>query len=296
VIFFSAYAVIGLPEWFCRISGLSFCLETRIRLTVGIAGLLLAFVSLRSDGLALLRGRARLIAPLAVCVAVVASLWWLRGHNPAYLTPSHLLVCAAAASVLGSLYFCARGVVFAGALATVLVAGNFLVNPISEGLPILLRSEAAQRIATIHKSDPHAVWAVYEQPALAQLVVSSGARALTGIKSVPDLASMSRMDPASAHRDIYNRYSVVVFAWPGEGQEKPTFVLQGADWYRAVVSPFHSSMSDLALIYVVLPRPLSVAEMGSMELIDSLPQNSIWIYKLQPAPIAAPEGVVATGT
>jgi hypothetical protein len=33
-----------------------------------------------------------------------------------------------------------------------------------------------------------------------------------------------------------------------------------------------------------------------MELIDSLPQNSIWIYKLQPAPIAAPEGVVATGT
>jgi hypothetical protein len=32
---------------------------------------------------------------------------------------------------------------------------------------------------------------------------------------------MSRMDPDSSHRDIYNRYSVVVFAWPARDKKTP---------------------------------------------------------------------------
>ena len=55
ILFFSCYAVIGFPEWLCRITALNFCPETRVRLTIGIAGLMLAFLSLGADGLALVQ-------------------------------------------------------------------------------------------------------------------------------------------------------------------------------------------------------------------------------------------------
>jgi hypothetical protein len=39
-------------------------------------------------------------------------------------------------------------------------------------------------------------------------------------------------------------------------------------------------MQDVALRYVVFPRLLTTEEMGTMTLIDALPSNQIWIYKL----------------
>ena len=144
-------------------------------------------------------------------------------------------------TLLGSLYFCARGIVFGCALAGALLLNNFLVNPISEGLPVLLRSQAAQHIAAIYKSDPTAGWAVYERGTRAQLVMASGARVLNGLKSVPDLQALSRLDPAQTSRDIYNRYAFVVLDLPRSGETTASFQLQGPDWYRAFVSPVRSN-------------------------------------------------------
>jgi len=39
-------------------------------------------------------------------------------------------------------------------------------------------------------------------------------------------------------------------------------------------------MRGAALRYVVFPRLLNTHEMGKMKLIDALPANLIWIYKL----------------
>ena len=280
VIFFSCYAVIGLPEWFCRITALNFCPETRVRLTIGIAGLMLTFFSLRADGLALVTARARAIVPVVIGIAVLTYILCIRDENAAYLTPGYVTLLIGAATLLGSLYFCARGIVFGCSLAGALLLNNFLVNPVSEGLPILLRSQAAQHIAAIYKSDPTAGWAVYERGASAQLVIASGARVLNGIKSVPDLGALSRLDPAHTSRDIYNRYAFIVLDLPRSGERTASFQLQGTDRYRTFVSPFDQTMRDAALRYVVFPRLLTTEEMGTMKLIDALPANLIWIYKL----------------
>jgi hypothetical protein len=39
-------------------------------------------------------------------------------------------------------------------------------------------------------------------------------------------------------------------------------------------------MRDQGLRYVVFPRLLKAEETGTMKLIDALPANLIWIYKL----------------
>jgi hypothetical protein len=280
ILFFSCFAVIGFPEWFCRITALNFCLETRVRLTIGVAGLMLAFLSLGGDGLALIKGRWRAIVPLLVGSAALIYVMFIRGENAAYLTPAYAALLIGTTTLLGSLYFCARGVAFGCGLAGALLLNNFLVNPISEGLPVLLRSQSARHLAALSKSDPAAGWAVYERGTRAQLVMASGARVLNGIKSVPDLEALSRLDPAQTNRDIYNRYGFMVLDLPRSGQGTASFQLQGPDWYRVFVSPFDQAMREQGLKYVVFPRLLKAEEMGTMRLIDALPANLIWIYKL----------------
>ena len=72
----------------------------------------------------------------------------------------------------------------------------------------------------------------------------------------------------------------MVLDLPRSGEKTASFELQGPDWYRAFVSPFDQAMRDAALRYVVFPRLLDTEEMGTMKLIDALPANLVWIYKL----------------
>ena len=262
IILLICYSVIGLPEWFCRITALNFCPENRVRLPIGLAGLILTFLSLRADGRALATGRARIILPVIIGIASLIYLLWIRSANSAYLTTGYLIALVGATTLLGSLYFCARGIVFGCSLAVTLLLNNFLVNPISEGLPLLLRSEAAQHIAAIYKSDPAATWASYEGGARAQFIAASGARVLNGIKAVPDLDLLTRLDPAGNNGDTYNRYAFILLGMPRTSSATTAFELMGPDCYWLLIRPTDLAMQETSLKYVVFPHALSPAERG----------------------------------
>jgi hypothetical protein len=282
ILLLNCYSVIGLPEWFCRITALNFCPENRVRLPIGLAGLILTFLSLRADGLALVAGRTRTIVPVIIGIAAFTYLLWIRGENAAYLTSGYVILLTGATTLLGSLYFCARGIVFGCSLAVALLLNNFLVNPISEGLPLLLRSTAAQHIAAIYKSDPTASWASYEGGARAQFIAASGARVLNGIKAVPDLDLLSRLDPAHKNGDTYNRYAFILLGRPQTSTAATTFKLMGPDCYWLLIRPSDLAMREASLKYVVFPHALNPEEKGTMKLIDALPASRFWIYKIDP--------------
>lgn len=281
ILFFSFYSVVGLPPWLCQISGLSLVTEKRALLAIGIAGLLITFLSLRADGAALVRGRARFWIPVFIGIAVHSYFLPVRSLIPAYLSLGYLALCGALATLLGTLYFCAKPYVFASAFSGTLLLNNFLVNPISEGLPILLRSAPARHIAAIQQSDPTAGWAIYERGFAAQFFVASGARVLNGAKTVPNLDLLGRLDPTGAARNTYNRYAFTSLGLPRAGDTTATFEPMAGDFCLLFVSPFDRILREAGLKYVVFPRLLSPAEMGSMKLIDALPQNLLWIYELE---------------
>ena len=293
ILFFSFYAVVGLPEWFCRITALNFVTEKRVLLALALAGFLLTFLTLRPDGTALVKGRTRIWVIPAVITAAVAYFLAAREQNPGFLTPGYCAIYVCLAALLGCLYFCARPIVFAAAFAAALLLNNFLVNPIGEGLPILLRSRAAQQIAAIHKADPKAVWAVYESGTSAQFITACGARVLNGVKTVPNLDLLGRLDPAGSSRDIYNRYAFIAFGLPRPSDTGPAFEVVSGDFYRAFISPFHPALREAGLRYVVFPRLLDPTEAGTMKLVATLPENQLSIYRLPadeaatPLPLAA---------
>jgi hypothetical protein len=280
ILFFSVYAVAGLPEWFCRITALNFVTEQRALLAIGVAGLMLTFASLRDDGIALVSGRGRIWIPTLIAFAALVYFVTAQRQNPVYLTRGYCALYIALSTLLGSFYFCAKPIVFACTFSGALLLNNFLVNPISRGLPILLHSQAARHIAAIYKSDPTAAWAAYERGMAAQFAIASGAHVLNGVKAVPDLYLLGQLDRAGSARDIYNRYGVMALDLPRPGELAARFEAVGGDSYRAFVSPFDPALRQAGLKYVVFPRMLSPEEIGGMKLIDALPENFLWIYKL----------------
>lgn len=284
ILFFSAYALVGFPEWLCRATALNFVTEKRAQLAIGVAGLLLTFLSLPADNLPLARDRiGRSWIPTILGLCVLAYFWVAQRLNPEYLAPKYCALLIGLAVVLIALYFFAKPLVFAAGFAGVLLLNNGLVNPVAEGLPLLLRSGPARHIAAIYHADPTAGWAAYERGITAQFILASGARVLNGVKTTPDLELWGRLDPSGANRAVYNRYAFIVFGLPKEAGTPVSFELQrGADSYRAFVSPQHPALRAAGLKYVVFPRPLAGEEMRSMELIDSLPENLLWIYRLNP--------------
>ena len=279
LIFFACYAFIGLPDWFCRVTALSFCTEKRSILAIGVAGLMLTLLSLR-HGAPVLTGRAGMVAILAIGAAVLVYLVCVRRENPLFLAAPRFFLLFGICVCLGAAYVYTRGVVFAVVLAAALLFNNFLVNPIAQGLPSLLESAAAKRISAIHKADPEGAWASYGWSTLAEFTKASGARVLNGVKIAPNLPLLAKLDPGGAARDIYNRYAYIVFYLPDSSDTIPHFKALTEDSYRVFVSPTHPVLRAEGLRYAVFRRQLEAKEAEGLQLIDALPARQIWIYKV----------------
>jgi hypothetical protein len=262
---------------------LGFVTEKRVLLAIALAGFLLTFLSLRRDGTPLVTGHTAWCVPAVVGLAASAYYLAARAQDPAYLTPLYCALFIGVTTLLGSLYFCAKPIVFASVFAAALLLNNFLVNPISEGLPILLRSSAVQHIKAIRKADPEAAWAAFDRAGSAHVAIAAGARVLNGVKTVPDLDLFGRLDPSGASRDVYNRYAFIAFALPRGNSTAPEFKVASGDFYWAFLSPLEPALRQAGLKYVIFPRQLSASESGPMKLRAALPENLLWIYQLPDA-------------
>ncbi len=281
LVFFGYYSIIGFPEWFCRISLLGRCTEQRSLLGIGIAGLMLTLLALRRDNRPLLSGQSGIVGAAGVAVTLFIYFLYGRIENPLMLSNPRFFLLFTTATALAVVYLCARPVIFGIIFASALVLNNFLVNPISQGLPALIESSAARHIAAIHRSDPDAAWAGYESVTLPQIIIATGARVLNGVKVVPDLNFLGQLDPAGSNREIYNRYAHIVFRLPSVDEVNPRFELASVDAYRTMVAPTNPALRNAGLKYIVFPRRLSEAETAVLKLMDMPSPNQIFIYKVE---------------
>jgi hypothetical protein len=282
LIFFSLYAVVGLPEWFCRLTALSLTTENRSLLGIGVAGLILAVLTLRADEAALFQGRSRFFVVGLVAVALFCILLLVQTRNPIFLTRDRFLLLLATNTLLAAAYFCARPLLFGALLACALLYNNFLVNPIQQGLPSLLESSVIRHILAIRQTNPDAAWAAYEHSTPPQLLIATGVRVLNGVKVAPNLDLMRQFDPTGTSRNIYNRYAYIIFRLPPVGQVGARFQsTTSPDAYQLLVRPTDTVLRKAGLKYVVLRRALLEEEAVGLKLIDAMPGHYFWIYELK---------------
>jgi hypothetical protein len=280
ILLFSVYSILGVPPWFGRATGLSFCMQQRTLLAIGLAGMLLVFVTLRAGAPALNSSRRRLFATLGMAAVLLAYLLCVEAQAPRFLSPSRFSLLLAAGTLLSAAYFSLKPQLFAALFAGALLLNNFLVNPVNQGLPGLLEPAAGRRIASLPHRAPEARWAVYEQSTLAQFLISRGATVFNGVKAVPQLDILRKLDPNGDALSVYNRYAFIVLGLPREKGAEPRFEAVIADIYRAYVSPQEPALRDAGLKYVVFRRALDDDEAAGLRLVEAMAENKIWIYEL----------------
>ncbi len=144
-----------------------------------------------------------------------------------------------------------------------LVLANGLTNPISHGLPGLTHNALRARVEQIHRSDPAAKWLVLghssRSQALTQLVKSTGASALGGLRITPDAEMLRVLDPEGKYNSVADRYAVVSFA-PSR-DEAPELELTFINAYT-VHLPLKSGILDNLQVRYIVQVDLPEGEAG----------------------------------
>jgi hypothetical protein len=278
IAFLTWYALAPLPKWFCHLTLLSRCTEQRNLLGLGLAGMFLIVLCVASRETSHPLWGERIITLLGWCAAVALVFIVCRGRLPTFLIPWRLAAFGATAVFLGTAYLMAPSKLFAIGFAALLFCKTALVNPLCVGLPEMLKSPALNRICALVRSDRSAQWAAYNSHG-SELIKACGGRVLDGIRVVPDLPMLRKLDPEGKWVADYNRYVAMTFE-PQDANLPPEIGLRKDIFCYVKIHPGKLAELFPALKYVITPNQIRNPESARLKLLESFPQLRIWIYQL----------------
>jgi hypothetical protein len=154
-----------------------------------------------------------------------------------------------------------------------------LVNPIDRGLEVI---ETAPLFRFV-QSNPELLrhrWVVYSASAPDATFVSAvGCDVVNGLKYVPDIQSLSVLDPAGVQRDLVNR-SAWLLAEPEYSDRRPVFDQIPPNLLRLKVNPLDPALRKIGVRYAAftVEPPKEIA--GRMKLLAGERVSGFWLYEL----------------
>ncbi len=278
------YCFVALPPWLCDLTLLSRETEGRALLGLGVAGIILIVLELaaRPSGRAK-PTRATLWAGLTWTMGVLVFLAWFQGFYLDFLTPWRLAGFAVAAAVGVGAYLFGPRWLLPVVWSVAFVAKLALVNPVCEGMPELLESPTMNRLRAIVRAEPTAQWAVYDSLPGVELIKTTGAHVVNGARIIPDFSVIDRLDPAHRHLDKYNQYSHLYFTNAPYQVDVPVSLFSMV-YCRVGLGPrrLRELFPEVRFVAAVHEMP-NFPEAG-FQLIGSVPQNNLWLYRLGTEP------------
>ncbi len=279
ILAFSIYCILPLPRWFLNATLLSFTIERRTMVALGMANICLTCVFLDRYRSSIFTRRSALLSAL-VCSAAIA-LWLATAvwHQPDFFSDlEQALLSASASVVLVALFFWEKRRLFVATLILLLIATEIHVNPVMSGLAPLTSSETFTTIDKIRRTDPSAKWIVYDSLQLPDLVRATGAPMFNGTRYVPDVPFLQQFDPEERGNFIYNRYAHMVCQLPPE-PDVIGFHLIESDQYVMEIAPDYPLLEEIDCRYVVFPHDWPEAESRGFRLVERIATNGICIYR-----------------
>lgn len=250
-----AYALVGVPPWLARVTGLGLVPGPRTLPALGIAEttLLVAFLAgseaspRPSDrGVALAASGVFALTLMGAGIALhalVPAISWTR-----------ILLVSASTSLL-ALLLLERRCSFLPALALISIASTLWFNPWVHAGTAYLRENPLSRVVLEQdrRAGGQSRWIVFDDPWLANLWRVIGVRALNGVHYYPQLALWARVDPTGEGRDVYNRYAHVEF-WVSDRPGTLALSNPYPDRIQAVLFPSRAVLTALGADFVVCSK------------------------------------------
>jgi hypothetical protein len=277
---FTLFALFPLPPIVGRATLLSFSTEERLILPIGLGGVFFSILALREMKADTGYPAASRLALLAVCAGgILLALLSAARESPKFFEPWRLAAIFALSVTLFALYLWPVKRAFALVLLAVIVPPALCVNPITRGLAPLTESTAFAAIDEIRRADPEARWLAFNGANQSAFLMSAGVDVLSGPKTLPDLAFYRELDPTGRSLAIYNRYSLTLFQLAAR-PETVSFTLVNFCAHAVEIHPTNPALRARNVRYFVFPKPVEDPVAAGLQILKSLPERHLWIYRL----------------
>ena len=213
------YALIGVPTFVARLTGLYLAQGTRAIVGAGVADIALVAVFLAAAPDDRRPGRmAGSLVPAGIWGAFLVGLGLASGSLLGGRGPAAILVLGVAFGALAWLAL-TRSRFAAGAAAAVSVATTIWFNPlVAGGSTYIADNPLSRKVLEIDRAaGGGSRWIVYNHADLGVLLPAIGVKSLGGIHYYPQESLWSRVDPSRKYSWVWNRYAHVGFRLPKPG-------------------------------------------------------------------------------
>lgn len=273
--FFVYFCMAPVPEWLAAVTLMSRVQGYRSQIALGLVSIILCVQLM--DAMHQQRWwQERALSTAAVvfvgCFGLFVTLGWLFQTETRFFPsgviwpPVQVVAVSAIASALCALMALGLQTLAATLTLTCVMITSVYFNPLSIGFTPLERTEVAQAITKVLKSDPKpdgkpSLWltfgpAIYPTPGMVAQMF--GARSIGGVHQHPQLAMWNKLDPERQHTAKFNRYAIVQqFAAPASD---PTLFFNLPHMFVIHVksSPTHPIWRNLGARYVFNQGPVGV--------------------------------------
>ncbi len=278
------YVIIGmfcffeLPDWFCKITLLSYSAPARAVIALGFIDVLL-----------LLNYLSKEIKPLKIWIAlgisIILSLILVlitKTLNPNYVGRILATICFVMCTYLFFFafeYHTKFGKYFftIGIIGTMLIAG-FTVNPICTGIDMVYDSPILQSAQKINENE-RGLWLAEALPnPCPNYLTMVGCEVINATNIYPNLELWKKLDKENKYEDIYNRYAHVYIEIKNEKDITDRFVLLTTDKIQVFITP--DELKDMNIKYIFTVRVMEDFESENIDFELIYNQNNYHIYKV----------------
>ncbi len=320
ILFVTLWMLTGYPEFIAKITALNRVRENRATIGIGVANiaLIVRYLSgdrklkeVRSDGTQADGGsgksnkkkksessskRASTVSSvgsnlfsletLVIVVLSFAGIYWFGSYfnaeNANFFATRQIVIVGIVVAVMGGLILAHARFVFMTLVVGFVLWTNFLINPLTKGMPALTEKPLMKALTEIRSSDPQAKWIAYGSNILANYLIAAGVDVVNGTKFIPDLAMLKIIDPTGANMKVYNRFAHIhclSFNPDSKDPDAIKLILDNDDAYTLCIDPMSKQLNDIGVTYIMSNRTLSKGALAKWTPLYDDAINGMYLYK-----------------
>lgn len=224
-----AWFFIIFPEWFTKLTFLSYVDPKRLLIVFGLTSVYILIIFMAN--LKKIRFKCSVYKVLAIfnmflfLFSYKSDIHLYLGKKFAILTVIYINL------IIYSIIKNNKKTAVTLMLIIVTIPG-IMVNPIIKGAGPIYNKDISYKIRSLNSSDP-GTWLGTDNMTFGNFLAANGVQVFNCVNYTPDFAKWNRIDPANKYEDVYNRYAHIGVNMT---YDKTTFILNGPDHFTVVLN------------------------------------------------------------
>lgn len=271
------WCFVKFPEWFAKITLLSYVPSARMSLAFSFTAMLLSIwaigVLFREKLFSKKTGVFISIVNFTFYVSLILSSAFTE-----YVSIKLYIILFVIYFIINIGLFCKIKRVFYISILIIIIVSGMTVNPLAKGVGSIYNKTLSKAIIDISSEDPNGVWITEGGEINGSYVYANGAKVFNGIQFYPDIKKWNKIDITHENSFYYNRYAHVRVDLI---DDETSYTLNRLD--SITVNVNLNDLSKVNVRYIITTRDLQSefpdASIGFKKLYNSKIDN-IKIYKV----------------